>query len=192
MSRKFSRLYILDGYNILRCGSIYTDRVGESPDFTDWQYNVFNSARDALISDVSMLLDEVSCAIIVYDGSTNMYNSCDLEKKVKQDNNRIEVIYSNYSTSADSTIEKFCVQNKEKYKEIIVVTNDISIQNTVLRHNITTMSANIFCDKVKYLYEFDDSNTPGTSKYKTTKIKDVIKKDTATKLDILKNNLLSE
>ncbi|MCL2631649.1 MAG: NYN domain-containing protein [Coriobacteriia bacterium] len=155
------KLLIVDGYNVIRATDHYRSARDSMPDYGDEAYN---SAREALINDVAVFAGSEYQAVIVFDGAGNPFSDG------KPTNyGRIEVIFSQSGSTADSVIERRVHQASERGYEVLVVTSDATTQWTVLGHDITRMSAAGFVNEIKSLqyettgssYRIAEKNTLG-------------------------------
>ena len=121
MAKKRNKLLIVDGYNVLRSGQRYVHMRREE----DYTHETFNKVREALISDVAAFAGTEYKAIIVFDGG-------------------VKVVFSPYGSSADKVIEKIAYDARENRLEVMVVTSDATIQDTVFGGGVDRMSANGF------------------------------------------------
>ncbi len=136
-SRK--RLLIVDGYNVLRSGGRYQSIT--QPDYTDDSFNV---ARERLVNDVIDYAGRDMKAIIVYDGAGNPYSRPTEQEKI----GNVSIMFSQPGQSADRLIEKLAYEGRERHEEVLVVTSDASIQETVFGGGVTRMSAQGFCQEL--------------------------------------------
>lgn len=134
MAKLYTRLLIIDGYNVLRSGGRYETIEGE--DYTDdW----FNRAREALINDVALYIPGDTQAIIVFDGGGNPHSTGDYQAY-----GSVSVMFSPTETSADKVIEKLCYKAKLQGVKTSVVTSDSSIQEAVFGDGVVRLSAREF------------------------------------------------
>ena len=134
------KLYILDGYNIIRSGNRY-----KKDSANDYTQDFFNLAREKLINDVQNFVDRNSQAIIVFDGGNNPVSDGTPEKI-----GGVRVIFSPANTTADKVIEKLARQARNRNQETIVISSDAAIQDTVFGGGIDRMSANNFSWEVDF------------------------------------------
>ncbi len=138
-SRK--KLLIVDGYNVLRSGQRYVHMSRDA----DYTHDTFNKVREALISDVAAYAGTEYRAIIVFDAADNTESAGKTETI-----GGVKVIFSPYGSSADKVIEKLAHDAREDHLEVMVVTSDATIQDTVFGGGVDRMSANGFS------FEMDD------------------------------------
>lgn len=143
MVHQRKKYLIVDGYNVLRSGSRY-QHLREHDDFTD---DVLNKSREALINDVIAYMgrDYVE-GVIVFDGGGNDFNTGE-EQKV----GCVRVMFSPSGSSADHVIEKLAHDARERGWEVMVVTSDATVQDTVFGGGVDRMSANGFSQEVEQL-----------------------------------------
>ena len=176
MAQRRKRMLIVDGYNVLRSGSRY--RAITSPDYTD---DSFNTARERLVNDVIDFAGRTYEAYIVYDGAGNAYSEGQPERI-----GRVKIIFSPAGTSADKVIEKLAHEGRVRNMEVLVVTSDATIQDTVFGGGVDRMSANGFSREMEMLKEetrLDDA--PVVSKKMT--LGERIDADTLAKLKALRD-----
>ena len=131
--RHRKKLLIVDGYNILRSGSRYR-HLRQSEDFT---HEVLNKVREALINDVIAYTGrDYAQAYIVFDAGDNL-ESIGTDEVV----GGVHIVFSGVGRSADTVIEKLSHDARERGWEVMVVTSDASIQDTVFGLGVDRMSA---------------------------------------------------
>lgn len=133
------KLLIVDGYNVLRCGELYSHI--KSPDWTD---DSFNFAREQLINDVMSVADSSAVCIVVFDGTKNIYSN-EIPKKIGS----VHVVFSKSGKEADQTIADIALKYRKEDFDITVVSNDANVQNSVMGHGVIRMSVREFCRQVK-------------------------------------------
>ena len=143
MVRQREKLLIVDGYNVLRSGSRYRAIAG--PDYTD---DSFNTAREALINDVISYAGRDTRAIIVFDGARNEFSDGQ-----PQTVGGVRIVFSPVGQSADKVIEKLAYDARERHVEVMVVTSDATIQDTVFGGGVDRMSADGFSREMSMHYE---------------------------------------
>jgi predicted RNA-binding protein with PIN domain len=143
MAQRRKRMLIVDGYNVLRSGSRY--RNLPSPDYTD---DSFNTARERLVNDVIDFAGRTYEAYIVFDGGGNAYS-----EGQPQSVGRVKIVFSPAGTSADKVIEKLAHEGRARNMEVLVVTSDATIQDTVFGGGVDRMSANGFSREMEMLKE---------------------------------------
>ena len=151
MAKKRNKLLIVDGYNVLRSGQRYVHMRREE----DYTHETFNKVREALISDVAAFAGTEYKAIIVFDGADNPESAGKTERI-----GGVKVVFSPYGSSADKVIEKIAYDARENRLEVMVVTSDATIQDTVFGGGVDRMSADGFSHEMGEYYEdarLDDS-----------------------------------
>ena len=143
MAQRRKRMLIVDGYNVLRSGSRY--RHITKPDYTD---DTFNTAREQLVNDVIDFAGRTYEAYIVYDGGGNAYSQGTPETV-----GRVKIIFSPAGSQADKVIEKLAHEGRVRGMEVLVVTSDATIQDTVFGGGVDRMSANGFSREIEMLKE---------------------------------------
>lgn len=193
---KQKQIYVIDGYNVLRSGHIYTELAGKSPNFLDWGTNEWNAAREALLNDVLKIVDKQTEAIIVYDGAN--YKGIYAQKT--QSFKNLQVVFSDTMQSADERILEIVKKLKSKGMQVTVVTSDKEIQNVTFSKNVYRMSAREFAifinennqDQAVQLAQTTNGAVLENN-VKTTELKSSLEKmvdqDTYQKLKNLRNQL---
>lgn len=144
MPKDRKRLLIVDGFNVLRSGSRYKNISLNMPDYDhDW----FNRAREMLINDVVHYAGREYRATIVFDGGGNVESTGE-EQRV----GGVSVVFSPAGSSADKVIEKLAHEGRDNGYEVLVVTSDASIQDTVFGLGVDRMSAEGFSIEVDRYY----------------------------------------
>lgn len=173
------RVLIIDGFNVLRSGSRYKRIAAPTPDYDS---DSFNRARDTLINDVVNFAGHEWEATIVFDGGGN-----ELSEGEAQMIGGVRVVFSPAGTTADYIIEKLSHQAREHEREVMVVTSDASIQDTVFGFGVDRMSAEGFSREVtRYYEEAHLDQIPKVVEKRT--IAERIDADTLEKLKSLRDN----
>ncbi len=136
MVKKRKKLLLVDGYNVLRSGSRYV-HLRENPDYTD---DVLNKSREALINDVIAYMGrDYTEGVIVFDGGANAL-SVGSDERVGD----VRVVFTPAGVSADQRIEKLAHEARERGWEVMVVSSDATVQDTVFGGGVDRMSSNGF------------------------------------------------
>ena len=178
MSMDRRRILIVDGYNVLRSGSRYKNISLNMPDYDhDW----FNRAREMLINDVVSYAGREWRATIVFDGGGNTESTGEAERV-----GGVRIVFSPAGSSADKVIEKLAYEGRERDFEVMVVTSDASIQDTVFGLGVDRMSAEGFSLELdRYYDEVRLDETPKVSAKRT--VADRIDSETLAKLKVLRD-----
>lgn len=160
MAKTRKRMLIVDGFNVLRSGSRYKDIEAPLPDYeSDW----FNRAREMLINDVVHYAGKEYKATIVFDGGGNEFSDGSKEYV-----GGVCVVFSPAGKSADYLIEKYAHEGRVNGYEVLVVTSDATIQDTVFGLGVDRMSAEGFSLEVeRYYYDAVLDETPRVSPKRT-------------------------
>lgn len=177
MAKPRKKIYIVDGYNVLRSGSRYQKIAG--PDYTD---DTFNRARETLINDVIGYAGG-NPAVIVFDGAKNQYSTGEAEVI-----GGVRIVFSPAGQSADKVIEKLAHDARERGIEALVVTSDATIQDTVFGGGVDRMSANDFSWEVAAFYEDSELDAKPQIARKNT-VSDRINPDIRAKLIALRDGM---
>ena len=177
MPRSREKLLIVDGYNVLRSGSRY--RSYTEPDYTD---DAFNAAREALINDVICYSGRDWSSVIVFDGGDNEFSDGQ-----PQTVGGVRIIFSPAGQSADKVIEKLARDARQRQVEVMVVTSDATVQDTVFGFGVDRMSAEGFSREMRMHFEEARADKqPEVSKKNT--VAERIDADTLAKLESLRDS----
>lgn len=155
-----NKLLIVDGYNVLRSGSRYR-AIRDLPDYTD---DVLNRSREVLLSDVIAYAGrDYRRAILVFDGGGNDYSD-GMPERI----GGVEVVFSPAGMTADKVIEKIAHDARENNVEVMVVTSDATIQDTVFGGGVDRMSAEGFSHEMDTLVqEMHEEKSPEIARKST-------------------------
>ena len=174
------RILIVDGFNVLRSGSRYKRIVAPNP---DWDHDAFNRARETLINDVVNYAGREYRATIVFDGGGNAESTGEGTTV-----GGVRVVFSPAGSAADRIIEKLAHEGRENGYEVMVVTSDATIQDTVFGLGVDRMSAEGFSMEVdRYYDEARLDETPHVSEKRT--VAGRIDAGTLARLKALRDNL---
>lgn len=135
------RCIIVDGFNVLRSGSRYKEVRGPNPDYdSDW----YNRAREMLLNDVAQFAGSAQDATVVFDGGGNTFSQGEVQMV-----GGIAVRFSAAGQTADTLIERLAFERRRAGCEVLVVTSDAAIQDTVLGLGADRMSAEGFCIEIE-------------------------------------------
>ena len=145
MPKDRKRLLIVDGFNVLRSGSRYKNISLNMPDYDhDW----FNRAREMLVNDVVHFSGKEWRSTVVFDGGGNVESTGEATMV-----GGVRVVFSPAGSSADKVIEKLAFEGRENGFEVMVVTSDATIQDTVFGLGVDRMSAEGFSIEVDRYYD---------------------------------------
>ena len=177
---KRTKILIVDGYNVLRSGSRYRF-MRQQPDYT---FEKYNQVREALISDVAAFAgSEYQSVTVVFDAAENAESAGKVQKV-----GRVRVVFSPYGSTADKVIEKLAHDAREANYEVLVVTSDATIQDTVFGGMVTRMSANGFSNEIEDLHDEAKADEQARTRRKAT-IADRLDEDVVDKLKALRDRL---
>lgn len=177
MGRKRNKLLIVDGYNVLRSGVRYVHMRRQA----DYTHDKYNNVREALISDVAAFAGSEYKAIIVFDAADNPESA-----GKTQAIGGVKVMFSPFGSSADKVIEKLAYDAREQRMEVMVVTSDATIQDTVFGGGVDRMSANGFSFEMDDLS--DEAQRDATLKVSTKNtVADRLSPDVLAKLEALRD-----
>ncbi len=177
MARKRRKLLIVDGYNVLRSGARYA-HMRRLPDY---EHVPFNMVREKLISDVAAFAGHEYKAIIVFDAAANPSDA----GKTQQIGG-VKVVFSPAGQSADHVIERTAHDAAEKGLEVMVVTSDADIQDTVFGGGVDRMSADGFSFEIDDLHYEASLDKQVRTKRRAT-VAERIDEDTLAKLKALRD-----
>ncbi len=140
MAKHREKLLIVDGYNVLRSGFRYR-KMRENPDWTD---DVLNKSREVLLRDVISFAGRDYSAVIVYDGGGNDFSNGKADSV-----GGVRIMFSPKGSTADKVIEKLAHDAREKGIEVLVVTSDATVQDTVFGGGVDRMSSDGFSQEVE-------------------------------------------
>ena len=145
MPKDRKRLLIVDGFNVLRSGSRYKNISLNMPDYDhDW----FNRAREMLVNDVVHFSGKEWRSTVVFDGGGNVESTGEATMV-----GGVRVVFSPAGSSADKVIEKLAFEGRENGFDVMVVTSDATIQDTVFGLGVDRMSAEGFSIEIDRYYD---------------------------------------
>ena len=160
MPKDRKRILIVDGFNVLRSGSRYKRIVAPTP---DWDHDAFNRARETLVNDVVNYAGREWRATVVFDGGGNVESTGEVQKV-----GGVSVVFSPAGSSADRVIEKLAHEGRENGFEVMVVTSDAVIQDTVFGLGVDRMSAEGFSMEIeRYYHDAVLDETPKVAEKRT-------------------------
>ena len=179
MAKNRKRMLVVDGYNVLRSGSRYQNISGPNPDYDhDW----FNRAREMLINDVVNFSGREWRATIVFDGGGNVESTGEAESV-----GGVRIVFSPAGFAADFVIEKLAHEGRENGYEVLVVTSDATIQDTVFGLGVDRMSAEGFSIELdRYYHDTALDEAPKIAQKRT--VAERIDSETLAKLTALRDN----
>ena len=178
MPRDRKRVLIVDGFNVLRSGSRYKNITAPTP---DWDDDAFNRARETLINDVVHFAGREYKATVVFDGGGNRYSTGERQRV-----GGVDVVFSPSGFAADHVIEKLAREARERGVEVLVVTSDATIQDTVFGFGVDRMSAEGFSREMGGYYEEARADQHPKIAHKNT-VESRIPADTLAKLIALRD-----
>ena len=160
MPKDRKRILIVDGFNVLRSGSRYKRIVAPTP---DWDHDAFNRAREMLINDVVNYAGREWRATVVFDGGGNVESTGEAVSV-----GGVRVVFSPAGSSADKVIEKLAHEGRDNGFEVMVVTSDAVIQDTVFGLGVDRMSAEGFSTEIeRYYHDAVLDETPKVAEKRT-------------------------
>ena len=173
MADKRTKILIVDGYNVLRSGSRYRS-MRHAPDYT---FEKYNQVREALAGS------EYRSVTVVFDGGDNPESAGKTQRI-----GVVKVVFSPYGSSADKVIERLAHDAREKNFEVLVVTSDATIQDTVFGGMVTRMSANGFSNEIDDLHDEAKVEGHARTKRKAT-VADRLDRSVLEKLEEMRDRL---
>ena len=118
-------LLVVDGYNVIHCTPRYEKLVYDHSD-DPYSSDVHDMARTALINDVAAFAQGRYEAVIVFDGAPT-------------------------GVSADTVVQKLCIEAREEGRACSVVSSDGTIQAVVMGKGVTRISSRMLVDEIKQI-----------------------------------------
>ncbi len=171
------KMLVIDGYNVLRSGSRYR-HLRDAEDFT---HETLNKVRESLINDaIAYMGRDYTRAYVVFDSADNLESEGSDEAI-----GGVHVVFSGAGRSADTVIEKLAHDARESGWEVMVVTSDATVQDTVFGLGVDRMSAEGFGREADMLDEESRQERGPALKRKAT-VADRVDADTLAKLKALR------
>ncbi len=147
--RHANALLVVDGYNVIGATPRYTSLVDEhagagaladvaSLSRDPYGHDPFDSARATLINDVATYAQGRYEAVVVFDAAENLS-----DERPSFNPGGVRVMFSRTGESADTVIERLVVRAREQGREVLLVTSDNAIRQTVGGIPITTVSSQL-------------------------------------------------
>ncbi|MDR1412667.1 MAG: NYN domain-containing protein [Actinomycetes bacterium] len=135
---KIMKHLIIDGYNVIFQAEPYASlaKAGE-----------WDSARDALISDIASFVKPEFQVTVVFDGTHNPQPERDPEDILG-----VTVLFSSYGKTADSVIERLAKQSGADAVSCEIVSSDAAVQWTSLGAGVIRRSAVEFAESLHFAY----------------------------------------
>jgi predicted RNA-binding protein with PIN domain len=150
----------------------------------DYTFEKYNQVREALISDVAAFAgSEYQSVTVVFDAAQNAESAGKVQRV-----GRVKVVFSPYGSTADKVIEKLAHDAREANFEVLVVTSDATIQDTVFGGMVTRMSANGFSNEIDELHDEAKIDEGALTKRKAT-VADRLDGEIVDKLKALRDRL---
>lgn len=128
------RALIVDGYNVIK----------QTPPYSQLAKDDLDTARAALVSDISAFAHGEWQATVVFDGHNNRASTGSSHEVAG-----VTVIFSRFGTDADAVIESLARAARERGEETTVVTSDAETQWAVLGGSVARMSSAEFSGELK-------------------------------------------
>ncbi|AEB07477.1 protein of unknown function DUF901 [Coriobacterium glomerans PW2] len=136
-------LLVVDGYNVIHATPRYRRLVFDHAD-DPYSSDVHDGSRMALIADVAAFAQGRYDAIIVFDGAGNVSAA---RPDLIEAGVRIE--FSPTGVSADTVVQRLCIEARDAGRACSVVTSDAAIQTTVMGKGVTRISARMLVDEIR-------------------------------------------
>ena len=117
-------LLVVDGYNVIHCTPRYEKLVYDHSD-DPYSSDVHDMARTALINDVAAFARYE--AVIVFDGAGNISS-----ERPNLPARGVRIEFSPTGVSADTVVQKLCIEAREEGRACSVVSSDGTIQAVVM------------------------------------------------------------
>ncbi len=174
-SKQIRPLLLVDGYNVLRATPRYRALIDDSlipssttskgrriKDERDMPDDPFERARQALVADVATFAQHKYEAVIVYDGAGNLS-----PERPNLFEAGVRIVFSQTGESADSVVERLCVQARRSNRKVTLVTSDNDIRSTVgigpHADSVVKISSQLLVQEVEHI----DRDTRGALESRT-------------------------
>lgn len=153
-------LLVVDGYNVMRASSRYDLLIDKTTDPKHFDTDPFDRARERVIADVAAYSQKKYECYLVFDGANNL---SDIPRETKTAG--IHVVYSRAGETADDVIERLVYLAHQQDREVVLVTSDMTIRQTVAS-GVATLSAQLLVGELHVGDEARDAcaSVPTTSK----------------------------
>lgn len=153
-------LLVVDGYNVMRASSRYDLLIDTTTDPKHFDTDPFDRARERVIADVAAYAQKKYECYLVFDGGNNL---SDIPRETKTAG--IHVVYSRAGETADDVIERLVYLAHQQDREVVLVTSDMTIRQTVAS-GVATLSAQLLVGELHVGDEARDAcaSVPTTSK----------------------------
>ena len=138
-------LLVVDGYNVIHCTPRYEKLVYDHSD-DPYSSDVHDMARTALINDVAAFAQGRYEAVIVFDGAGNISN-----ERPNLPARGVRIEFSPTGVSADTVVQKLCIEAREEGRACSVVSSDGTIQAVVMGKGVTRISSRMLVDEIKQI-----------------------------------------
>ena len=108
--------------------------------------DVHDMARTALINDVAAFAQGRYEAVIVFDGAGNISN-----ERPNLPARGVRIEFSPTGVSADTVVQKLCIEAREEGRACSVVSSDGTIQAVVMGKGVTRISSRMLVDEIKQI-----------------------------------------
>lgn len=136
-SRPAQPLLVVDGYNVMRASARYDLLIDKTTDPKHFDTDPFDRARERVIADVAAYAQKKYECYLVFDGANNL---SDIPRETKTAG--IHVVYSRAGETADDVIERLVYLAHQQDREVVLVTSDMTIRQTVAS-GVATLSAQL-------------------------------------------------
>ena len=149
---------MVDGYNVIHCTPRYEKLVYDHSD-DPYSSDVHDMARTALINDVAAFAQGRYEAVIVFDGAGNISS-----ERPNLPARGVRIEFSPTGVSADTVVQKLCIEAREEGRACSVVSSDGTIQAVVMGKGVTRISSRMLVDEIKKIEEaYAKTETPVVS-----------------------------
>ena len=138
-------LLVVDGYNVIHCTPRYEKLVYDHSD-DPYSSDVHDMARTALINDVAAFAQGRYEAVIVFDGAGNISS-----ERPNLPARGVRIKFSPTGVSADTVVQKLCIEAREEGRACSVVSSDGTIQAVVMGKGVTRISSRMLVDEIKQI-----------------------------------------
>ena len=143
--RSKNELLVVDGYNVI-FGTPRYKELADEPEPGSRDGDPFERARDMLVGDVAAFAQGRYEAVIVFDGAGNISS-----ERPNLPARGVRIEFSPTGVSADTVVQKLCIEAREEGRACSVVSSDGTIQAVVMGKGVTRISSRMLVDEIKQI-----------------------------------------
>ena len=129
-------LLVVDGYNVIHCTPRYEKLV----------YDHSDDPYSSDVHDMAPFAQGRYEAVIVFDGAGNISN-----ERPNLPARGVRIEFSPTGVSADTVVQKLCIEAREEGRACSVVSSDGTIQAVVMGKGVTRISSRMLVDEIKQI-----------------------------------------